>query len=975
MESKYPKERLRGAGILALALLFTSSVAFGQAQTGNVFAKATDEQGAGLPGVSVTLTGVSAPVSQVTNVNGDVRFLNLSPATYALDFALSGFGKVSRKNVSVAVNQNTEINVMLKLAGVQESVVVAGESPLLDTRKSGAQAVISKVELEGIPTARDPWVILQTAPGVQIDRVNVGGSESGQQSLYVGKGSPTDQGTWNVDGVNITDMGALGSSPSYYDFDAFAEMNVTTGGTDVAIQTPGVQLNMVTKRGTNDVHGSARVFISDRKLQDTNISDELSAQLTRTGVTAIGNQLDSSQDYGVEMGGPLVKDKLWLWGSFGRTQVNNIVASGYPDRTQLVGFGGKLNAQLIPENSFTAVYSDNDKKKQGRNTSPTRPPETSWDQQGPTKIYKLEDSHIFGADVFATVSYSRVLGGFQLVSEGQNTMYRDANGVFHNGYLNYYTDRPQTQLSVTPSFFLRTGKVGHEFKVGFNYRKTPIGSITSWPGGMQTYAPGAYASDRGIVGFNRDSNIQTDQKYLSGFISDTMTVDKLTVNLGVRYDRQEASNQPVNITCCRYDTKLFPEVGMTGVIAPGTDPLIWKNFSPRLGLTYAVDNKTLVKASYARFVNQLGGVVPSFNGASPPGPAYLYYYWDDKNGDKKVDPGEVDFGSGLYSYRNVDPTNRNKATAINRVDYNMKTPKTDEFILGFERELVPAFVVGLSGTYRRASDFLYNAPLSADGSRILTPADFTCHAIGPYPVPGGSPQTVMQCDPKAGVAGQGRIETNRPGYYTTYLGFDFSATKRYSDKWMARFNFTYQDEKQHGLSEGEIDPSNLQPGSEVDGGIVLYGAGTGSGAKQYVWISSKWQATLSGMYTLPLDFNISTSVFARQGYPSPYYRRVGNSAAPSWGQIKLYQLGGADDSRLPTVLEWDLGFSKAVKVGSLNVALMADVFNVLNRNTVLQRSLRVYSPAGETTNTDTRDNNIYEQQAPRVWRLGARLSF
>ncbi len=114
MEFKYPNERLRGAGILALALLFTSGVAFGQgAQTGNIFAKATDEQGAGLPGVGVTLTGVSAPVTQVTNINGDVRFLNLSPATYTLDFALSGFGKVSRKNVSVAVNQNTQIDVTM----------------------------------------------------------------------------------------------------------------------------------------------------------------------------------------------------------------------------------------------------------------------------------------------------------------------------------------------------------------------------------------------------------------------------------------------------------------------------------------------------------------------------------------------------------------------------------------------------------------------------------------------------------------------------------------------------------------------------------------------------------------------------------------------------------------------------------------------------------------------------------------------
>ena len=185
------------------------------------------------------------------------------------------------------------------------------------------------------------------------------------------------------------------------------------------------------------------------------------------------------------------------------------------------------------------------------------------------------------------------------------------------------------------------------------------------------------------------------------------------------------------------------------------------------------------------------------------------------------------------------------------------------------------------------------------------------------------------------------------------------------------------DQHQHGLGDGVSNPANFQPGTEADGGIVLYGAGTGSGSKQYVWISSKYQATLSGMYTLPLDFNLATSLFVRDGYPVPYYRRVNNSGNMfSWyGAYSYYQLGNADDERLNTVVEWDLGLSKVIRVGGLGITVMADVFNVLNRNTVLQRSLRVYSPAGATTNTDTRDNNIYEQQAPRIWRFGARLSF
>jgi hypothetical protein len=131
------------------------------------------------------------------------------------------------------------------------------------------------------------------------------------------------------------------------------------------------------------------------------------------------------------------------------------------------------------------------------------------------------------------------------------------------------------------------------------------------------------------------------------------------------------------------------------------------------------------------------------------------------------------------------------------------------------------------------------------------------------------------------------------------------------------------------------------------------------------------------LYTLPWDFNVSTSLYARDGYPLPYSRQVFFGNAPGYAQIKQYALTSADDYRLPAVFEWDLGFSKVVKVGSLNVTLMADVFNVLNRNTVLGRQLRLrstYAPDGTVTR-NANDNAITEIQSPRIWRFGVRLGF
>ena len=210
-------------------------------------------------------------------------------------------------------------------------------------------AIVSQQELKSIPSARDPWVVLQTAPGVQIDRINVAGSESGQQSNFLSHGSAA--GTFTVDGVNLTDMSALGSSAAYYDFDMFQEMQVITGGGDASISGAGAHLNMVTKRGTNDVHGSARVFGVDSRFQSNNIPEEALHQATPV---ASGNHIGSLQDYGAEAGGPVWRDHLWLWGAYGRDQINLVTALGASDKTTLENLNLKLNWQIVPSNSAAA---------------------------------------------------------------------------------------------------------------------------------------------------------------------------------------------------------------------------------------------------------------------------------------------------------------------------------------------------------------------------------------------------------------------------------------------------------------------------------------------------------------------------------------------------------------------------------------------------------------------------------------------
>ena len=122
-------------------------------------------------------------------------------------------------------------------------------------------------------------------------------------------------------------MNALGSTPTYYDFDMFQEMNVSTGGADVQASTPGVQLNFVLKSGTNNFHGTGRVFYENKDLQGTNLPSDL--EDTLGGVSGKGNRLDQYADYGGEVGGPILKNKWWGWGSAGANERHDPDASGH----------------------------------------------------------------------------------------------------------------------------------------------------------------------------------------------------------------------------------------------------------------------------------------------------------------------------------------------------------------------------------------------------------------------------------------------------------------------------------------------------------------------------------------------------------------------------------------------------------------------------------------------------------------------
>ena len=280
-----------------------------------------------LPGATVTVAGPALiqPRVAVTSETGTYRVPELPIGTYSVTFELAGFRTTGDPGHSR--------HDRLPRAGQRRAGAVDGAGNRDGHRRQPARRHARDRHQVHASTSRRCRTSRRRAtrgscssgrPASSMDRANVGGNQSGQQSGYISRGASTGNNKWSIDGVDITDMSATGASPIYYDFDMLEEMQVTTGGADVTQQTGGVGINLVTKSGTDRFKGSAASCVTDEKFQADNITDELRAQGAGSGAP-----IQNIQDYGFDVGGPIIKGKLWYWGSYGTQDIKVGVVGFY----------------------------------------------------------------------------------------------------------------------------------------------------------------------------------------------------------------------------------------------------------------------------------------------------------------------------------------------------------------------------------------------------------------------------------------------------------------------------------------------------------------------------------------------------------------------------------------------------------------------------------------------------------------------
>ena len=470
---------------------------------------------------------------------------------------------------------------------------------------------------------------------------------------------------WSMDGATVTDM-ASNSAPTYYDFEMFEEIQITTGGMDASQESGGVSVNMVTKSGGNQLRGSGRFFVVDKALQSTNAPPEVVAQ----GGGA-GNPLKNNTEYGVEVGGPIKRDKAWFWGSASNQKVNigilGFLRAGAPagstdiddlndDITEINNQSAKVQYQWSTAHKSTFLFQRSDKVRNARGASSTTALESTSRQTGPTEYFNYNHQWVvsdrlmlsgqglfngggflldFHTDDLATVQVlnHETTGDFA-IGHAQRQSSPDLRGAPRRQLLPHQLSRRRSLDQVRPALSPDAGQDDYQDR---------------------RRRDGAHPQQQRSRGEHHARRLQRRARRGSGRSTSTIPgrSGRATINWGVRWDRQDDKALAAEIDANPILPDLLPAVTFTGVDAG----VVYNDIAPRLGFTYDLfgddahgpqgQRRPLLRRRVSRISNNL----------SPTGQTTLSYWWKDQNGDLFAQRNEIEFNRGFRATptANYDP--------------------------------------------------------------------------------------------------------------------------------------------------------------------------------------------------------------------------------------------------------------------------------------------------------------------------------
>src|SRR5262245_61824511 len=538
--------------LLVLIAFTVAAPAAAQVQTGSILVRAADEQGAVMPGVTVTITSsvlVAGSMTGVTDAGGVFRFPSLVPGTYGVKMELTGFQTINRENIIVLVGQTTPVEFSMRVASLAENITVTGASPTIDTTSANVNVNLSEQLIQGTPGGRDIWALVEAkVPGLVISRPDVGGTSGGLQGTFSARGTASQQNTSFLNGINVGDPAAIGAAGFYYDFDAFDDIQVSTGAHDITVPTSGVFLNMITKTGGNKWNGSTTFTWTGDTLQGRN---DVDPALQKYGFRPEGNTSDFVSDINVAAGGPLVQNKVRFFGSFRDWRVHQNVpvqnAQSVLDQTNITSGLGNLTWQLNQNNRITGFYSRQRYSKPNRllNSATITVPESTVDEEDMFDLVQGLWNTVIGKNFFvdARLGVNKILFPTYFNGGANESLTDNATGIIYgNNPSQVVRHRSRYQSNATGQYYLDQALGGrHEFKFGFDYTHAVTRNETTRPDNVQLFYTSASGSfvPQNVTLFATPQNDATAVNVLALFAQDSYSVKRLTVTGGVRFEQLE----------------------------------------------------------------------------------------------------------------------------------------------------------------------------------------------------------------------------------------------------------------------------------------------------------------------------------------------------------------------------------------------------------------------------------------------------
>jgi hypothetical protein len=926
---------MRFLRFLPLVLFFTIG-AFGQMTTGDLRGTVTDRDGAPLPGVTIELSGAGAPQDQISDADGNFRFLALAPGTYTVTAELSGFA-TAKTSAVVNLGRSTFVPIAITPA-VSETVTVTADAPVVDVTSSSVDTNLGTRAIETLPTGRNYSSIAQVVPGVSSD-ANPSNKEQSTISVY---GSSGAENAFYVDGVNTTNV-EYGFQGKELNFEFIREVNVKTGGYEAEFgRATGGIINVITKSGGNELTGDVfGYYDSDSWQADAEpVVDTTSAGFKR-------------RDYGADIGGALMRDKLWFFAAYDRVKngTDNILPAGpAAGDIETTNSNRNLGSAKLTYN-FTVGQSLVFTFLQDPRTDTGAINDANHTLIGDRSTY-LGQQEFGGRDLAlrydGSLASSWVLSGqvarhkeSNSVSPstpgGDSVQFRDAaNEFYQTGGFGLIQNKTFERTHYAGSAMRLLG--AHEIKGGIDYEHAKAEVTKEMSGGQQVTVfhgdtrpiyshfywttPDATLANAPLSRLNASP----EHKITSAFLQDRWTVNnQLVVSYGIRWDKQEI-------------------IDASGVTQISLD----KDYAPRLGLIYDPkgDHTSKLFASYGRYYEEIPMdlVIRSFSYERQP---RIINYSPTSTVPDAAAAVELDTPSAILGGF-TEPS-----------DPDLENQYINEFLLGYEREVMPDLAVGVKGIYRNYGQVI---------------EDFLCADDGTYCI-GNPGEGIM----KQAFTLDYEHQFDVPKPKRTFKGVQVDATKRFSHNWQAIASYLYS--RLDGNFDGEYAPfTNVGADPNISAAYDYYdfftngrdlGTITNRGALSN---DRRHQFKVSGVYETPWKLSIGAAAYWRSGTP---VTRYGYSDA--YGRYEFFLTNRGAEGRTPSNYDVDVHFGYPFDVGrGVRVNLLLDVFSVLNT----QRAVLLDQRWGfeEADNEKPAPTNAgygrsVLRTAPTSARFGVRVSF